>query len=313
MSSVRTPQRSAGAQRPAASRVTHQEWSRHRIQTVMFRWLRRLTILVLILVTGLPFYYMALLSVRSIQQVLLEPGSIWVSIGEMSFTAYRQVLRSTDDGGQGFLQFITNSLIVAGVTVVATLLFSIPGAYAVSRLVFKGRRQISALFLVVYLFPPMILAIPLYVIFTRVGLSDSLWGLAIVYVAQTIPVAIYMLRGYFATIPRSLEEAALLDGCSRLQILTRISLPLALPSVMATGLYVFMIAWNEFLFALLFLVADPDKWTVSLGLSQLSGSIEVPTTVLMAGSVVLTVPIIVLFFATERLLVEGLTAGAEKG
>jgi multiple sugar transport system permease protein len=289
------------------------EWSRHRVQTVAFRWLRRLTILLLILATALPFYYMVLLSVRSIQQLLLEPGKIWVSLGEMSVNSYRSVLKSTDDGGQGFLKLIANSLIVASITVAATLVASIPGAYAVSRLVFKGRRQISALFLVVYLFPPMIMAIPLYVIFTRIGLRDSLFGLAIVYVAQTIPVAIYMLRGYFATIPKSLEEAALLDGCSRLQILTRISLPLALPSVMATGLYVFMIAWNEFLFALLFLLTDPPKWTVSLGLSQLSGSIEVPTTVLMAGSVVLTIPIIALFFATERLLVEGLTAGAEKG
>jgi multiple sugar transport system permease protein len=298
---------------PPRRASTKPGWSRNRVQIVAFRWLRRLTILLLILATAMPFYYMVLLSVRSIQQLLLEPGKIWVSLGEVSVNSYRSVLKSTDDGGQGFLKLIGNSLIVASITVVATLLASIPGAYAVSRLVFKGRRQISALFLVVYLFPPMIMAIPLYVIFTRIGLRDSLFGLAIVYVAQTIPVAIYMLRGYFATIPKSLEEAALLDGCSRLQILTRISLPLALPSVMATGLYVFMIAWNEFLFALLFLLTDPAKWTVSLGLSQLSGSIEVPTTVLMAGSVVLTIPIIALFFATERLLVEGLTAGAEKG
>jgi multiple sugar transport system permease protein len=96
-------------------------------------------------------------------------------------------------------------------------------------------------------------------------------------------------------------------------VLRRISLPLALPSVTATGLYVFMIAWNEFLFALLFLLEHPSRWTVSLGLSRLSGSIEVPSTVLMAGSVVLTVPIVVLFFIAERRLVEGLTSGAEKG
>ncbi len=160
-------------------------------------------------------------------------------------------------------------------TVVATLLASIPGAYAISRLRFRGRRQISSLFLAVYLFPPMVLAIPLFSFFTRVGLRGSLFGLAMVYVAQTMPVAIYMLRGYFATIPVSLEEAAVIDGCSRFRS-GRISLPLAMPSVMATGLYVFMIAWNEFLFALLFLVENRDRWTVSLGLSQLSGSIEVP-------------------------------------
>ena len=105
----------------------------------------------------------------------------------------------------------------------------------------------------------------------------------------------------------------LLDGCSHLGVLRRISLPLGAPSIMATGLYVFMIAWNEFLFALLFLVERRERWTVSLGLSQLSGSIEIPTTVLMAGSVVLTVPIVALFFLAERKLVEGLTAGGEKG
>lgn len=293
---------------------THAEgWSRHRVQTFTFGWLRRLTILLLVFATAFPFYYMALLSVRSIQRLLLEPGSLWVPINELSTATYERVLKSTEDGGQGFLQLITNSLLVAGGTVLVSLLASIPGAYAVSRLVFKGRRQVSSMFLAVYLFPPIILAIPLFVIFTRIGLRGTLFGLALVYVAQTIPVAIYMLRGYFATIPASLEEAAQLDGANRFQILSKVSLPLAMPSVIATGLYVFMIAWNEFLFALLFLVTDREKWTVSLGLSQLAGSIEVPTTVLMAGSVVLTLPIIALFFATERLLVEGLTAGAEKG
>jgi multiple sugar transport system permease protein len=121
------------------------------------------------------------------------------------------------------------------------------------------------------------------------------------------------MRNYFETIPRSLEEAAMVDGCSRCAVIWRISLPLAKPAIMATGLYVFMIAWNEYLFALLFLVEDRGHWTVSLGLALLSGSIEIPTTVLMAGSVILTVPIIVLFFFTERLLTEGLTSGAEKG
>jgi multiple sugar transport system permease protein len=128
-----------------------------------------------------------------------------------------------------------------------------------------------------------------------------------------VAVSIYMLRNYFDTIPASLEEAAAIDGCGRLGILRRISLPLAMPSIMANALFVFMIAWNEFLFALLFLVEERDNWTVSLGLSQLSGSIEVPTTVLMAGSVIITLPIIAVFLAAERLLVEGLTAGAEKG
>ena len=144
-------------------------------------------------------------------------------------------------------------------------------------------------------------------------MRGSLIALILVYISQTVPVTIYMIRQYFDSVPVSLEESAAVEGATRLQIIRLVSLPLAAPAIMATGLFVFMIAWNEFLFALLFLVENRQNWTVSLGLSQLSGSIEVPTTVLMAGSVILTVPIIVVFFLTERFLVEGLTAGAEKG
>ncbi|MGI8987122.1 MAG: carbohydrate ABC transporter permease, partial [Nocardioidaceae bacterium] len=226
---------------------------------------------------------------------------------------YTSVLSSPDSGGQGFLIFMRNSAVVALGTVALTLLVALPGAYAVSRLEFFGRRQISVLFLAVYLFPGILLAVPLFVFFTRIGLRGTLVGLLIVYVSQIVAVSIYMLRNYFDTIPESLEESAALDGCGRLGIMWRISLPLAMPAIVANALFVFMIAWNEFLFALLFLVADRENWTVSLGLSQLAGSIEIPTTVLMAGSVILTVPIIVIFFLSERLLTEGLTAGAEKG
>jgi multiple sugar transport system permease protein len=193
------------------------------------------------------------------------------------------------------------------------LLVAIPGAYAVSRLEFFGRQRISALFLAVYFFPSILLAVPLFVFFTRIGLRGSLFGLLVVYVAQVVAVSIYMLRNYFDTIPVSLEDAAVIDGCSRLQVMRYVSLPLAMPAIVSNALFIFMIAWNEFLFALLFLVERRENWTVSLGLSQLAGSIEVPTTVLMAGSVILTLPIIVLFFFSERWLTGGLTAGAEKG
>jgi multiple sugar transport system permease protein len=298
----------------AAGRVRLPRRRRRRsLEERVYAVLRVVTIVLLLAVTVIPFWYMLVLSVRPIAEVVLDPGRLWVSPGEVTGSSYRSVLEPEGSGGQGFLFYLRNSGLVAALTVAVTLAAAIPGAYAVSRLRFGGRRAVSGLFLAVYLFPPMVLAIPLFVLFTRLGLRGSLWGLAFVYVAQTVPVAIYMLRNYFTTIPESLEEAALLDGCSHLQVLRRISLPLAAPSVMATGLYVFMIAWNEFLFALLFLIERRDRWTVSLGLSQLSGSIEVPTTVLMAGSVVLTVPIVVLFFFAERRLVEGLTSGAEKG
>ena len=278
-----------------------------------FAVLRPVIIAALLLAALFPFYYMVLLSFRPLEGVLQDPGALWVSPGEVDLGTYRDVLASVEDGGQGFLSFIRNSMLVAIGTVLVALLVSIPGAYAVSRLQFFGRERISALFLAVYFFPSILLAVPLFVFFTRIGLRGSLVGLLVVYVAQVVAVSIYMLRNYFDTIPVSLEEAAVIDGCSRLQVMRHISLPLAMPAIISNALFIFMIAWNEFLFALLFLVERRDNWTVSLGLSQLSGSIEVPTTVLMAGSVILTLPIIVLFFLSERWLTGGLTAGAEKG
>jgi len=283
------------------------------VENRVFGVLRRLVIAALLLATLFPFYYMLILSVRPLEAVLQDPGGLWVSPTELRLDTYTSVLTSTDAGGQGFLVFMRNSLLVALATVAITLLVAIPGSYAVSRLEFFGRRKIGAFFLAVYFFPSILLAVPLFVFFTRIGLRGSLGGLLVVYVAQVVAVSIYMLRNYFDTIPVSLEEAATIDGCSRLQVMRRISLPLAMPAIISNGLFVFMIAWNEFLFALLFLIERRENWTVSLGLSQLAGSIEVPTTVLMAGSVILTLPIIVIFFASERLLTEGLTAGAEKG
>ncbi|MBB5777796.1 carbohydrate ABC transporter permease [Nonomuraea jabiensis] len=280
--------------------------SRDRFERALLRVLKPLVIGVLFLMTAFPFLYMVLLSVRDIQELILEPGSLWPRA--FTLDTYVDVLTR-----QGFLSFLRNSAIVALASVAVTLLISIPGAYAVARLRFFGRRQVHFLFLAVYLFPAIVLAIPLFVLFTMLGLRGSLFGLILVYIAQTVPVTVYMLRNYFETVPQSVEEAAAIDGCTRLSTIWRVVLPLSKPALMATGLYAFMIAWNEFLFALLFLVEKRESWTVSLGLSQLAGSIEIPTTVLMAGSVVLTLPIVIVFFASERLLTEGLTAGAEKG
>ncbi|GAA5061396.1 multiple sugar transport system permease protein [Thermocatellispora tengchongensis] len=280
--------------------------SRDRFERAVLAVLRPVTIAVLFAVTAFPFLYMVMLSVRDIQELILDPGSLLPR--RLTLAPYADVL-----GRQGFLTFMRNSAIVAVATVAATLLISIPGAYAVARLRFFGRRQVHFLFLAVYLFPAIVLAIPLFVLFTMLGLRGSLPGLVLVYIAQTVPVSVYMLRNYFESVPRGVEEAAAIDGCGTLGTIWRVTLPLSAPALMATGLYTFMIAWNEFLFALLFLVERRESWTVSLGLSQLAGGIEIPTTVLMAGSVVLTLPIVLVFFASERLLTEGLTAGAEKG
>jgi multiple sugar transport system permease protein len=294
--------RAARGGKPAASPL-----SREQLEIRIFGILKWVMIAFFVIITVLPFYYMLILSFRAIENVLASPGSLWVPLSEITLSTYRAVFDI------GFPVFMMNSFLIAIGTVLATLAVSIPGAYAVSRLRFFGRRQVHFLFLAVYLFPAIVLAIPLFVLFTRLGLRGSLFGLVIVYVSQTVPVSIHMLRNYFDTVPASLEEAAATEGANRFQIIRKISLPLAKPAIMSTSLFVFMIAWNEFLFALLFLLEDRGHWTVSLGLAQLSSGIETPKTILMAGAVVLTIPIVILFFATERLLVEGLTSGAEKG
>ena len=287
--------------------------NRDALEDRIFGVLRWVVIAGLVAVTVFPFWYMIVLSVRPVDRLLRDPGQLWVGAEELTVDTYRAVLRSVEDGGQGFVSLLINSALVSLATVVLTLLVAIPGAYAVARLRFFGRRQVHFLFLSVYLVPSILLAIPLFVLFTRLGLRGSLGGLVFVYIAQTIPVSIYMLRNYLSTVPESLDEAAAIDGANRLQAIWKVTLPLAAPAIMANALYIFMIAWNEFLFALLFLVENRDNWTVSLGLAQLSGGIEVSKTILMAGSVVLTVPIVVLFFAAERMLTEGLTSGADKG
>ncbi len=315
MSAPTTPgTQTSAAPAPRAPEVQRVRGSRrHQIERHGLRILRWVVIIGLLIVTLLPFYYMVLLSLRPIEALLRNPSSLIIPPAEFTLSSYQQVLASTAAGGQGFGRFIANSALVAVSAVIISLIVAVPGAYAIARLPFFGHRQVNALFLAAYLFPAIVMAIPLFVLFTRVGLRGSLVGLILVYIAQTVPVAIYMLRNYLDTVPVAVEEAGLVDGLTRIGVLRRISLPLVMPSIMATGLFIFMIAWNEFLFALLFLVERRESWTVSLGLSQLSGSAEIPTTVLMAGSVVLTLPILILFFSTERLLTGGLTAGAEKG
>lgn len=279
-----------------------------------------------VIVTVFPLIYMIGLSFKDVAELFRNPINFFPSWDQItSFDTYRQVLRSRDDGGQGFWVFITNSAIVSVVTVIVTTTLGVLAAYAVARLNFFGKRAISLGIILVYLFPAVVISIPLFVVFSRIGSVDveifgmtlglpglDLFGLMVVYVAQTIPVALYMLRSYFTSIPKELEEAGLIDGLSHWGVMRRITIPLSAPAIAAVALFVFMIAWNEFLFALLFILQDQSAWTLPLGVQQLD-STEVPRTLLMAGSVLITLPVIFLFFLAERFLTEGLTAGSVKG
>ena len=266
-------------------------------------------LMLFVLIVAIPFYVMVMTSLKNQQSLLLNPldFSIDPTVGaDVLFRSYIELFTRYD-----FLTLLVNSAVVSVVTVLITLLFSIPGAYAVAKLRFPGRQWLSGSVLLIYLIPAIILVIPLYAVFSQLGLRNSLLGLCIVYPATTIPVALYMLRGYFAGLPSELDDAGLMDGLTRLQIITRIAMPLSTPAIATVALYVFMIAWNEFLFAFMFL-DDVKLFTLSRGIVSLDSS-EVPRQHLMAGSVIATLPVLMLFLWFERFLVSGLTAGSVKG
>ena len=157
---------------------------------------------------------------------------------------------------------------------IVTLLFAIPAAYAVARLNFFGKNFLSTSILIIYMFPAIVLVIPLYTVFSQLGLRNSVGGLLIVYTATTLPVAIYMLQGYFRSIPKELEEAAIMDKLNWFGIIIKIILPLSIPAISSVALYVFMIAWNEFLFSLMFL-DNPNSITLSRAIQYLLSLIHI--------------------------------------
>lgn len=282
---------------------------KHVVEQVLVRLLRGAGFSFFLLVILFPFYFMFASSLKSRAAMLADPTDLSIQFGQgirELVAGYVEVLFTYD-----FLNFIGNSALVAFVTMVVTLVLAVLGAYAVTRLRFPGQTALARAILLIYMFPAIVLVIPLYAVFTQLGLRNTLPGLLIVYPASTIPVALYMLRSYFQTLPKDLEEAGLIDGCTRAQVIWRITLPLSTPALASVGLYVFMIAWNEFLFAFMFL-DNPAIFTLPRGMVMLNSQ-EVPRQYLMAGAMIITVPIMVLFFWFEKYLVGGLTAGGVKG
>ena len=295
--------------RKALSGIELESFDRDEIEKFTIRIFQGMGLLFFIIIVAFPFVYMVITSLKSQMALLTNPTDLSISFesglaGLMK--SYQEVWTTFN-----FQRYIWISTVVSVGTVGITLSLSILGAYSVTRLRFPGRIWLSRSILIIYMFPAIVLVIPLYSIFSQLQLRNSLIGLFIVYPATTLPVALYMLKGFFSTLPAELEEAGRIDGCSRLGVKWRITLPLSLPAISSVALYVFMIAWNEFLFAFMFL-DNPDIFTLSRGMVSLNSS-EVPRQYLMAGAVMVTVPVMALFFWFEKYLVSGLAAGAVKG
>jgi len=281
--------------------------TRERIENGIILGLRITGMIFFFIVVAFPFYWMIVSSFKPLEEMLLNPGNLGLSINKINFKAYYEVLFEHD-----FSRYIFNSLYVSIATVLLSVSLATIGGYAVTRLHFRGQKVMSLSILLIYMFPAIVLVIPLYVLFSKMGLRDSFHVLILVYLAQTLPVALYMLRSYFQTLPVELEHAGMIDGCSRLGVILRIVVPLSAPALATVALYTFMIAWNEFLFAFMFL-DSPEKFTLSRGVVQLADSVHLSKQLVMAASVMVSIPIIILFFVFERHLVRGLTAGALKG
>ncbi len=282
----------------------------HSTQVILFDFLTLFGILFFSFVILFPFYMMLVTSFKTQIALLVNPLDFSINFGQDVkdlFKSYFVIFKSYKFG-----KYIITSTIVSVGTVIITLIFAIPAAYAVARLNFFGKTFLSTSILIIYMFPAIVLVIPLYTIFSQLGLRNSIEGLLIVYTATTLPVAIYMLQGYFKSIPKELEEAAILDKLSWFGIITKIIIPLSIPAISSVALYVFMIAWNEFLFSLMFL-DNPNSFTLSRAIQYLSGDAETPRQYLMAGSVVVTLPVLFIFVYFEKYLVSGLTAGSVKG
>lgn len=231
----------------------------------------------------------------------------------VTFEHFRDVLGSTDAQGRWlFGRQLFASLAVSTATTLVGLSLAVTAAYSLSRFRFPGRESGMQLLLVTQMFPATLMLVPLYSILQTLGLLDSLGGLVLVYATSSLPFCVWMLKGYFDTLPRELEEAALMDGASQWQVFVKIVLPLARPALAVTALFSFMQAWNEFILAAT-LINDEARFTLPVALQRYVGEYKTDWGHFAAGALLISAPVMALFFALQKYLVGGLTAGAVKG
>jgi ABC-type glycerol-3-phosphate transport system permease component len=211
-----------------------------------------------------------------------------------------------------FSRYIVNSVVVALAVTFLSLLLATLSGYAFARFRLFGGKAILLGILATQMFPAILLAIPLYILIRNLGLLNSLVGLVLVYTTFALPFCVWMMRNYFLSVPKDLDESAMVDGATRLQALRSVVLPVAMPGIAATGIFSFILSWNEFLYANTF-ISSADLRTLPVGLQSLIGEYTTDWGLLMAGAVITTMPIVIIFFFVQRRLTQGLASGAVKG
>lgn len=261
-------------------------------------------LLALLGVMMFPFYAMFSSTFKPESEIFSSPATLFPTQG--SIDAYLAVWGQTD-----VLLWIGNSFVISIGTVVLTLLLAIPAAYSCARNEFVGKRSFLLAVLVVQMFAPVVLIVGLFDVITSFGIYNSYLAVIVPAAAFTLPFNIWMLYGYFQTIPESLEESARIDGASQLQILTRIVLPLAKPALVASVTYTFLYAWNRLLFVLTFLT-DDQKYNIPRGVFSMVGALQTDWRMMLTVSVIGIIPLLILFAFLEEYIVAGMTAGAVK-
>ena len=252
---------------------------------------------------------LVLIPVIWILDVALSPGN---ALGGEVFDAFTGEHFSKVLGGESFWVWLRNSVIVSVGTTILGLSLAVPAGYAFSRFKFRGREPAMFSFLLVQMFPGIIILVPYFLVMKSLGLLNSWLGLVLAYSVTALPLCVWMLKGFFDTVPRELEEAALLDGCTQPQVFRKVILPLSLPAVAVTALFSFLAAWNEFLLALTFNTSN-DMYTLPVGLASMISATGQSWGDFAAASLLVSLPVVILFILFQRFLVEGLSAGGVKG
>jgi len=276
-----------------------------RRRQVILNGLTHATMILVSLLVIFPFLWMVSISLRNNLEIFTTPIH-WIP-KIFTLDAYKEILTSMQHR-----RALMNSYFVALLTTLASVTLASLAGYGYSRFNFPGKRATLMFILSVQIIPPMLLAIPYFLLSVAYNIYDSYLALVVTYTSFSLPFATLMLRSYFATIPRELEEAAIIDGCTRLGALIRVILPVSLPGIIATAVYTFVLAWNELLFALT-LTEGWKRRTVPVSIGFLMGEFTSEWNQIMALSVIASVPIVALFLFLQKHLIQGMTAGAMKG
>ena len=274
-----------------------------------WRWAGRIFLVLMLLYTALPMIWMLLTSIKSGFAAMSFPPQWWPN--EPTLASYQKLLDPTNSVGQDFLHFFWNSLFVSTVTTILSVIVAVPAAYAFSRFTFPGRKFLFFAVLLRNMFPAVIFLVPLFILMRLLGLVNTHGSLILTYLTFGLPLAIWLLKGFYDNIPIQLEQAARIDGATRFKAFVLIVMPLSVPGIIATSIYSFIGAWNEYIFAYTFINRN-EQLTLPVGIQRFFSENTTDFPGLMAASFIMSVPVVVLFLMLQRYFVRALTEGAVK-